>query len=155
MELKLPSEIVALKDVIEAKGELSLYIDKMIQSIMRHDKPVRYPELSIGLKALAALNQIDLHKEDESRQLLKKLEHLINKAPQVNVSFSDEPPEEALSKLMAWFRKEISPTILFKVGIRPTIGAGMVLQTPLHRYDFSIRRHLMNHQKDLIGAIKG
>ncbi len=155
MELKLPPELVTLKDVIQAQGELNLYIDKMIQSVMRHDKPVEYPELSVGLKALVTLNQIDLHKENEGRQLLTKLESLINKAPQVNVSFSDEPPEEALLKLMAWFRKEISPIILFKVGIRPNIGAGMVLQTPLHRYDFSIRRHLINHQKDLIESLKG
>lgn len=65
MELKLPNELATKQDVILAHRELSLFIEAAQASVMRHEKPIKYPEASSILQATAAANQIDLHDEGQ------------------------------------------------------------------------------------------
>ena len=153
MELKLPLELLTLKELIQVQGELSKLIDAIIQKNLSHQDNIQINP-SVALKALAMSNQINLSQEQDCRKLLANLKQLIDKAPEITLGFAGEPSNEVLQRLMAWFRKEISPTTLLKVSIRPSIGVGMVLQTPLHRYDFSLRRHLLNHRQDFINVLK-
>jgi F0F1-type ATP synthase delta subunit len=155
VELKLPNELATKSDVVLAHRELSLFIEAVQESIMRHDNPVRYPSISAVLQALSITNQIDLRDEAQSRRLLAVLEQLKSQAPLLRVSFANEPDREALQKIVAWLRQKIDPRIIIQVGLQPTITAGVIVQTSKRRYDLSLRRYLEERRQELVKALVG
>ena len=70
MELKLPAILAARQDIIHVHRELSIFMDLSMESVMRHDKPVKYPAISDTLRALASENQVDLRDESQCQKLL-------------------------------------------------------------------------------------
>lgn len=153
MELKLPPSLTTKQDLTRVHRELQVFNDLSLQSVMRHDKPVKYPAISDSLREVAVLNQIDLRQENACKKLLDGLEVLKEKAIIIRISFSSDPPEEILQKIVIWFRKEIDQHIVIQVGLQPTIAAGIVLSTPNHQYDFSLRQHLYKNRNKLIEAL--
>jgi len=153
VELKLPPSLTTKQDLTRVHRELQVFNDLSLQSVMRHDKPVKYPAISDSLREVAVLNQIDLRQENACKKLLDGLEVLKEKAIIIRISFSSDPPEEILQKIVIWFRKEIDQHIVIQVGLQPTIAAGIVLSTPNHQYDFSLRQHLYKNRNKLIEAL--
>jgi hypothetical protein len=154
MELTLPTVVASRQDITHVHRELRLFDDAAIQSVMRHDKPVKYPPISAKLRKVVQQNQIDLRDETARKKLLASLDVLMNKAPTIHISFSAEPTPEILQKLVEWLRKEIDPRIVIRVGMQPTIAAGIVLRTPNQQFDFSLRQHLHKNRAMLIERIK-
>mgnify|MGYP000847545452 CR=1 FL=1 len=154
MDLKLPTTIASRRDIIRVHREIRSFIDTTTQSIMRHDNPIKYPAISEQLRALAVANQIDLTEPKTCESLLKKVDHIKEHAPSVHVSFPVEPTADILERLVVWFRKEIDPFIVIQVGIQPTIAAGVVVRTPNHQFDFSLRRHLYQNRHKLGEALQ-
>ena len=154
MELKLPITIVSQPDITRVHRELSIFNDNVTQSILRHEDPIKYPAISGDLKIIAGDNQIDLLKETDRQQLLDELDKLKKSAVTVHITFALEPSSEILQKLIAWLRQEINPHIVIQVGLQPTIAGGIILRTPSHQYDFSLRQHLLKTQDILIKAMQ-
>jgi F0F1-type ATP synthase delta subunit len=125
----------------------------MIQSIMRHDNPIKYTPISDQLRELAIVNQIDLRDQSACERLIEDLQQLKSDAPSVHISFPVEPSREALDKLIDWLRAEIDQTIVISVGLQPSIAVGVVVRTPNHQFDFSLRKHLENSREKLKEAI--
>lgn len=154
MELKLPTILASRQDITHVHRELRVFLDMVMQSIMRHDNPVQYPGISTTLRALATENQIDLRDEAACQELLNRLEKLKNDAPTLHISFPIDPSPEVIQKLILWFRKEIDPRIIIQIGLQPTIAAGIVLRTPNHQFDFSLRQHLYRNREKLKEALE-
>lgn len=134
--------------------ELRQFSDVVMQSVMRHDSPIKYPPISSVLRSLAVANQVDLRDEKASIVLLEQLDKLKYHAPTLHISFPAEPSNEVLRKLVMWLRKEIDPEIIIQVGLQPSIAAGVILRTPNRQFDFSLRRHLLNNRDMLIKLVK-
>lgn len=141
------------QDLTRIHRELSVFIDLVMESVLRMDKPVKYPPISATLRAIASENQIDLREETASKKLLKDLEQLKKQAPVISISFPEDPAPEVVQKLISWFRQKIDNHILIQVGLQPTIAAGVVLRTKNHQYDFSLRRHLYKNRGKLIDVL--
>lgn len=154
MDLKVPTNIASRKDVIRLHREIRMFIDSTMQSIMRHDNPVKYPAISEQLRSLAVANQVDLRTPKACEQLLEKVDILKETAPSVHISFPTEPSPEVLERLIVWFRDEIDPYIVIQVGLQPTIAAGVVVRTPNHQFDFSLRKHLYENRQKLGEAMQ-
>lgn len=153
MELKLPTILASKQDITHVHRELRVFLDLVMQSIMRHDNPIHYPAISSTLRALAVENQIDLRDETSCKQLLVQLEDLKHNAPAVHISFPVDPPAEVTQKIVTWLRKEVDPRIVIQVGLQPTIAAGIVLRTPNKQFDFSLRQHLYRNRDKLKEAL--
>ena len=121
---------------------------------MRHDNPIQYPGISSTLRALATENQIDLRDEASCKKLLAALDKLKHDAPVLHISFPIDPSAEVIKKLITWFREEIDPRIIIQIGLQPTIAAGIVLRTPNHQFDFSLRQHLYQNRAKLREALE-
>lgn len=154
MELKLPAILASKQDITHVHRELRVFSDLVMQSIMRHDKTVKYPPISATLRALAIENQLDLRDEEVCKKLLATLEDLKHHAPAVHISFPTDPSPEVVQKLVVWLRKEVDPRIVIQIGLQPTIAAGIVMRTPNHYFDFSLRRHFYDNRGKLIEALK-
>lgn len=153
MELNLPTAISTRHDLALVHRELRNFYDLMIQSVMRHENPIKYPPISDGLRQLAIVNQLDLRQESTCEQLIEQLEYLKSHAPTIHISFPVEPSREALDKLIGWLRAEIDKTIVISVGLQPSIAVGIVARTPNRQFDFSLRKHLENSREKLKEAI--
>jgi F0F1-type ATP synthase delta subunit len=153
MELTLPTVIASRQDITHVHRELRLFDDAAMQSVMRHDNPVKFPPISSKLRGLVQQNQVDLREEADRKKLLQTLDVLKNNAPTIHISFPVEPSPEVLQKLVAWLRKEIDPRIVIRVGMQPTIAAGVIVRTPNHQFDFSLRQHLQKNRAKLIERI--
>lgn len=153
MELKLPTILASKQDITHVHRELRVFTDLVMQSVMRHDNPIQYPPISATLRALATENQIDLRNEDACQQLLADLETLNKEAPTVHISFPIDPSPEVIQKLITWLRKEVDPRIVIQIGLQPTIAAGIVMRTPNHQFDFSLRQHLYRNRDKLKEAL--
>lgn len=154
MDLKLPTTIASRRDIIRLHREIRSFIDVTTQSIMRHDNPVKYPAISEQLRALAVTNQVDMRDPKRCEELLKKVDYVKANAPSIHISFPVEPTADILERLVVWFRQEIHPLIVIQVGIQPTIAAGVVVRTPNHQFDFSLRRHLYQNRHKLGEALQ-
>ena len=153
MVLKLPTILASKQDITHVHRELRVFSDLVMQSIMRHDSPVQYPAISATLRALASENQIDLRQEEACATLLHDLEELQKHAPTIHISFPVDPPAEVIKRLITWLRAEIDPNIVIQIGLQPTIAAGIVLRTPNHQFDFSLRQHLYKNRAKLMEAL--
>ncbi|MFO0882396.1 MAG: hypothetical protein U0491_03015 [Candidatus Saccharimonadales bacterium] len=153
MELKLPLLIASRQDITHVHRELRVFSDMVAQSIMRHESPIKYPAISSSLRALAVENQVDLRSEEACAALLAELEKFKKDAPSVHISFPADPPPEVVQRIIEWLRKEIDPRIVINVGLQPTIAAGIVLRTPNHQFDFSLRQHLYRNREKLKEAL--
>lgn len=154
MDLKLPTVVASRRDVIRLHREVRTFIDIVTQSIMRHENPIKYPAISEQLRAIATANQVDLRDTKHTEKLLDLLEDVKEHAPSVHISFPTEPTADILEKLVAWFRTEVDPHAVIQVGLQPTIAAGVVVRTPNHQFDFSLRRHLYANRKKLGEALE-
>jgi F0F1-type ATP synthase delta subunit len=144
--LKLPSTIATKSDLTQVHRELRIFLDLTMQSIMRHDSPVKMPAVSSQLRQLAADNQLSLANQQATKKLLAALETTKKQASVVHISFASEPTHQVLYKIVQWFRQEVDPNIVISVGLQRSIAAGVVLRTPNRQFDFSLRKHL-EHSK--------
>lgn len=154
MELTLPTIIASRQDITQVHRELRLFDDQAMQSVMRHDNPVKFPPISAKLRGMVQQNQIDLRDEAARKKLLESMEKLKNGAPTIHISFPAEPSPAVLQKLVEWLRKNIDPRIVIRVGMQPTIAAGVIVRTPSHQFDFSLRQHLHKNRAKLVERIK-
>jgi F0F1-type ATP synthase delta subunit len=154
MELTLPTAIASRQDITNVHRELRLFDDAAMQSVMRHENPVKYSPISAKLRSLVQQNQIDLRDDGARKKLLSSLDALKNSAPTIHISFPNEPTPEALQKLVSWLRKEIDPRIVIRVGVQPTLAAGVMVRTPNHQFDFSLRQHLHKNRDKLIEVLR-
>ncbi|MEI6237177.1 MAG: hypothetical protein WCP03_01070 [Candidatus Saccharibacteria bacterium] len=154
MDLNIPNNLSSKQDITHVHRELRKFNDSVMQSIMRHDDPVKYPPISDSLRALAIENQSDLRDPMACDKLLLQLEDLKHTAPTVHISFPADPSRDVLQKLVMWLRKEVNPKIFIQIGLQPTIAAGIVLRTPNKAFDFSLRKHLYKNKDKLIEALQ-
>lgn len=154
MELKLPLSLASRQDLTHVHRELRVFLDMVTQSILRHDNPIQYPSISVTLRALATENQLDLRDEETCKRLLAELDKLKIDAPMLHISFPIDPSAEVIKRLITWLREEIDPRIIIQIGLQPTIAAGIVLRTPNHQFDFSLRQHLYKNRAKLREALE-
>lgn len=154
MELKIPITVISKNEITHISRELRIFIDKITQSKLRKENPIIYPTISDSLRALAIKNSINLKDEKVCQKLLVELDDIKKNAFTIHISFQSEPSLEILQKLIEWLRKEIDPSMFIQVGLQPNIAAGIILRTPNHQFDFSLRQHLYQNKSKLIEALK-
>lgn len=154
MELKLPLTIATKQDILRIQREVRDYEDMVVQRNVRKMNVESPISISHGLKDLVQLNQINLNEKNVPKKLIKQLETSLKEVILFHMSFATAPNDEVNQKLVAWFRKEVNPKILLNIGVQPTISVGAVLRTNRTVYDFSLRKHLQESQKDLAKALR-
>lgn len=143
-----PADITRLSRELEAIDTALLEL-----SVRKGSKDVKMPRTSQLMDQLIELNKLNLlHKAD--RQLLNQfLQAIKQRAPVMHMSFSADPSTTFLEKLITWLRREIHPQVLLTVGLQPTIGAGCIVRTTNHQFDFSLRQDFAKKRELLIGKL--
>lgn len=80
-------------------------------------------------------------------ELVKALEDYKSSAPSITITLAAVPSGEVKSKLVAWCRKELAPSVLVSFRLNRNILGGMVVAYGSHIHDWSFRRKLLEPDK--------
>lgn len=151
----LPSSVVGLVDVGRLIRELEKIDDIMRSGVLREDgRAVELPKLSPLLEEVAEQNKLDLSDEHQRQNTLEFLKLVKREAPKVHMSFSANPSEQFVQKLVVWLRQNIHPHLLVAVGLQPGIGAGCMLRTTNKYFDMSLSRSFGNSRELLMQRLR-
>lgn len=152
---QLPALVMTPSDISRLLREITALDEYIRQQALRApgQPTARMPKTSRLLDELAVLNGANLL-DALSREYLKTfLATVMQRAPVVHISFAVDPSPAFLQKIVLWFRKNIHPQVLVRVGLQPSIAAGCMVRTPNKYFDLSLRRHLVRQRSLLRDAI--
>ena len=152
---KLPISIVSPSDLKRVKRELDGVSEVMLQMEIRQpgEEQTKLPKMSKHLEDVAEINSLNLLHKDDREKLGEFMSALITAAPVIHMSFSAEPSNKFLNRLMQYLRDSFDPFILVTVGMAPAIGAGCIVRTTNKFFDLSLKQTLANHRQDLVKAL--
>lgn len=151
----LTSLITSPSDLRRARRELEALDEFLHQASLRQGgKGVKMPPTSRMLEELAADTDINMLKKTDRDRLKKFLTLLIQKAPEIHMSFASEPSAKFLGTLVQWLRENIHPQVVVSVGLQPSIAAGCIVRTANHQLDFSLRQSLDNQTASFIKNLR-
>lgn len=152
----IPTGVTSKADVLRLLREMESIDDFFNDNRLRKGGvAVVPPRASQMLEAMAATNKVSLLDADARRDLSQYLSALQERAPVVNISFATSPSPNFLDKIVEWFRSEVDPQILLRVGLQPNIAAGCVLRTTNKYFDLSLRNYLAGKEQLLVESVRG
>lgn len=121
--------------------------------IRKGGSEVKMPKTSHLMDQIIEVNKLNLLHEEDRKLLQHYLLQVKDKSPVIHMSFSADPSVAFMEKLMAWLRKEIHPQVLVTVGLQPNIGAGCIIRTINHQFDFSLKQDFAKKRDMLLASI--
>lgn len=156
MELKLPLTVVSKVDVAKLMREIIALNDFLVSASNREPgQPMQLPKTSRSLEEVASQNKLNLLDENNRKELYSKLSAIMNKSPQIHMSFAGEPSAKAIQRLLEWLRTNIHASTLLQIGLQPNIAAGAVVRTPNLFFDLSLRHYLKQQEPYLAQLLRG
>lgn len=139
----LPSSIVGRSDLTKLLREIES-LEESIEADKVRSKTSHSPKLSQVASDFIEQNDLDLADVARVTALKKHLKTIIERAPNVNMTFASEIDQKNLEKLVDWLRKETHPYALVSVGLQPSLVGGVYLRTPNRVHDFTVKSILHN-----------
>lgn len=140
-KIKLPNDVVSPTDIYRLLREIEMLDEFFRQAQIRTGgTPQAPPRYSRLLDSVVTLNEVNLLEEHQRQELVDVFQHIAQTSPVLHMSFSVDPPGAYVQKIVAWLRENLQDDILLRVGLQPNIGAGCVVRTTNHAYDFSLRK---------------
>ncbi len=154
--VSVPSLITTPADVARLRREVAALDEYLAQEALRAPgQPQQHlPKTSRMLEDIASANKLNLLDKTTRQRLLAFLDEVAAHAPVVHISFAADPPAAFMQRIVLWFRQNVHPATLVRVGLQPNLAAGCVLRTTNKYFDLSLRQTLEKHQPDLVAAIK-
>jgi len=153
---QLPLSVVSPVDLGRLIRELNQINESLMQAAIRQPgTPVKLSKTSKLMDEVIELNRLNILLEPDRLRLAKFLALVKQRAPVLHLSFSADPSPLFMQKIMSWLRTEISPAVLVRVGLQPTIGAGCIVRTTNKYFDFSLRSRLTQKKQALAQTLVG
>jgi len=150
----LPTLVVSPADVIDLRRELGGLDEFMRQAALRRSgQALALPKVGHLLGELATVNNLNLLKQTDRKDLIQFLSDLKGSAPVVHMSFAADPSSAFMSKIINWFRNNVHPQVLVQIGLQPSIGAGCMLRTRNKSFDFSLRKRFLDNRQLLLDKL--
>lgn len=110
-------------------------------------------QASADLEAVLRDNKLDELTPRSAAQLRATITEIVAKSPVVKIitpSVLDAPEQQTIAK---WFRDNVNERLIVSFRTDTQLLAGMVLQTPSKRYDFSLAGGLDKGRSSLIAKV--
>lgn len=146
LELILPTTMAGKRDIVRVQRDIEKLLEERLQSDIAQKQGGEARKVNPPtpiVKYLFQSNKIEMTNENLQR-VDQYLESVRQNAPTIRIAFASEPDKEVTQKIVKWFRTSVDKRVLIQIGIQPIIAGGCVVQTPMKRYDFSLRQHLLN-----------
>lgn len=153
--LSVPNLIATPTDVSRLRREVQA-VDEYLRSqqLRTPGEPMsKLPKTSRLLDELTSANQLNLLDGDTRQHIAEFLADVAKNAPVVHISFASDPSSAFMQKIVTWFRENVHPSVLIRVGLQPGIAAGCVVRTTNKYFDLSLRHHLLKERRSLVEAL--
>lgn len=152
----LPSGIITRSDVGRLQREAES-VDSLLKQAVIRQRLVgsELPKTSQLFREIIEVNGLNMLEEADRAKLHAFLELVRTKAPILHISFNTDASPLFQQRLVDWIRQHIHPQALLQMGLYPNIGAGCVVRTVNHYYDFSLRQRFRNEKQLLIAKMHG
>jgi hypothetical protein len=149
--MRLPVSVTSPADVSRLAREVEIIDDTLLQLGLKSGggAEAKLPKTSRLMDQTVELNGLNLLLPEHRGALKSFLESIRKQAPVMHFSFSADPSQTFLEKLVVWLRREIHPQVLMNVGLQPNIGAGCIVRTTNKQFDFSLRQDFAK-KRDLL-----
>ena len=152
---ELPVSVTSPGDVNRLLRELDAIDERFLQLRLRKaGDDVKLPKTSLLLDQTVTLNKLNLLQAEDRLQLRQTLQAVRDRAPVLHISFSADPSPAFMVKLVAWIRQQIHPFALVTTGLQTNIGAGCVVRTTNHAFDFSLAQNFAKQRALLVDRLK-
>ncbi|HEY5442460.1 MAG TPA: hypothetical protein VIJ68_02895 [Candidatus Saccharimonadales bacterium] len=152
--IKLPVSVTSPGDVNRLLREVEAIDERFLQLRLRKaGTDVKLPKTSQFLEQAVTLNGLNLLQPADRLRLRQILQAIKERAPVLHMSFGADPSADFMTKLVTWLRQEIHPFVLVTTGLQPNIGAGCVMRTNNHSFDFSLARNFARHRDLLLNGL--
>lgn len=152
----LPLMVVGPVDVGRLIRELESLDNQLLALELRNkDDKLELPRTSQMMAQTVELNKLDLLQAADRKLLMELLAMIKKEAPLLHISFSADPSNAFVEKMMAWLRREIHPLVLLTIGLQPNIGAGCVVRSTNKQFDCSLRQDFMGKRDLLMSKLVG
>ena len=140
-DLSLPLLVMTPGDVSRLRREVAALDSYMHQQILRTPgQPMaKLPKTSRMLDEMAAANGLNLLDPLRGSTCHGFLSEIADPATVIHISFAVDPSSAFLIKIITWFRQNIHPLVLIRVGLQPGIAAGCVVRTTNKYFDCSLQ----------------
>lgn len=153
--LVLPLNVISRVDISRMAREVVLLDEFLVSAAVRESGTnVKLPKTSRLMDELFESNKLNPLIKPDRKHLLQMLELAKKEAPQLHLSFSSNPPQLFLQRLIGWLRKEIHPQVMLKIGLQPGMGAGVIVRTSNKYFDFSLRERFSASRDVLLNRIR-
>lgn len=142
--LSLPVSVTGPSDIGRLVRELESVDEALMEAGLRKGAAEKLPKTSGLLDQAVWVNKLNLLKQGDRAALQTFLNDVRKQAPVLHISFSADPSPDFLEKLVAWFRREVHPSVLLTIGLQPNIGAGCILRTTNKQFDLSLRQDFLS-----------
>lgn len=142
--MTLPLAAARPSDVGRLLRELESIDNALLQSKLKSGDSTKPPKVSRLMEQTEEANGLDLSRPDDRARLKRFLEGVKASSPVFHISFNADPAPAFIEKLMAWFRREVHPSLLLNIGLEPNIGAGCILRTVNKQFDMSLRQDFVD-----------
>lgn len=151
----LPDRLVTRRQLRELRTEVETIIEQAVQGSIRKEQTgatfgVNKP--SQLLQEMMVLHDMTLTIES-LKSLQKVIQDIDDQAVLLRVVLSAEANADVKSRIVRWFRTNMNSPVLMRFGIQPAIAGGCIVYTPNHRYDFSLRTHILESDVTIRGIL--
>ena len=160
-EIILPPSVISKEDFARLLNELEAIDGELTTNSIRQEvNGATQPTLTMSGRLADFLQQNNLTLTDagERSRLIARMSAIKQKAPVVHMTFAVEADQESLRLLVQWVRVAVHPQAVIRVGLQPSLVAGVYVRTTNNVIDLSLRKALKNARgvlaKDL-GALRG
>jgi len=151
----LPPSLISRADLSRLMRELeALEVIVESQKIQDTAGARRLPALSLVLRDITELNDVDLTDDKQRQELNAQLKRLKQASPIVHLIFPAAVDAESLEMLVAWLRQNAHPQALVRVGLQPSLVGGVYIRTTNKVFDFSLKG-LLGGRHDIISKELG
>lgn len=153
------SSMLALPDMVISKADISHlirdaeYVDTLLttQTVRRKAGAKDTSKVFIPgiLAEYLAINKLQFDDSTQRTAIIRQLRELKDDVPVLNMTFSVPADRESLARLTKWVRASVHQQAIIEAGLQPSLIAGVVLRTPNHVHDFSLRA-VMKEGRDVL-----
>lgn len=140
--LALPNEVITKADISRLVLEAEYVDNQMTTQSVRKKAGAQTNEKTITPGVFAeflTINKLSFNDSPERTDVIRKLRALKDDVPVLHMTFSVPADRESLARLTKWVRASVHQQAIIEAGLQPSLIAGVVLRTPNHMHDFSLR----------------
>lgn len=149
-QIMLPDEIFSIEQLQLVLNDIDQYLESLTKRNMSPD--IHLNRLSVLFFETNGVSEVTMPVLNDLKVQLSKL---LRDKPRINIRTAHPVIENAQTRINDWVKRNISKNVLLSFHDDHTLLAGVLIQTPSNRFDYTLRKGLKTGRKYLASEVHG